>query len=116
MKGKFKKELKLFALVFGLAILSGILRRYIPEEMFTTEQVNIIIFIVSLVLGLQSVSDNMRYKVTWIGLIVFEFLVLLLFLSLLYFILSLYTFKELLSLFLFVYTIFKMIQVIRYHS
>jgi len=113
MKEKIKKELKLFALVLGLVILSSVSRRYIPADMFSAEQLEMIISIVVYVVFL--CKFNIKNELNWIGLIILELLSSFLFASLSYFMLS-YTFIEVLVLFLFVYTIFKIVQIVRDYS
>jgi len=63
MKEKIKKQLNLFVSVLGLVILSSISRRYIPADMFSAEQLEMITSIVVTVLGLQSVNNNMKNEV-----------------------------------------------------
>lgn len=104
-----KKDLKVFGLGFLLAILSVIPRKYVPESMFSNEQLVLITFVIAMVMVLQ---NNIQYKLTFIEIIIKDSITVFIFTLILSVVLS-WTFLQLLPLFLFVYILFKMFQVLK---
>ena len=106
-KDRFKKELKIFGIAILLAILSAIPRMYVSKEMFSNDQLNLITFVVCLVMVLCNVNSEFGF----VRIIIAELINVFIFTLILSVILS-WTFLQLLVLFLFVYFIVKMFQVI----
>ena len=111
-KLKLKRELKIFGLAILLAILSVIPRKYVPESMFSNEQLVLITFVIAMVMVLH---NNIQYKLTFIEIIIKESITVFIF-TLILSVLFSWTFLQLLSLFLFVYCVYKMYYILMYRN
>ena len=111
MKGnRLKKEVKTFGLIVLFAVLSAIPRKYIPETMFSDNQLLLLMFIVGMVLLLKNESDKVtKNQISFWALIFLELAIVSVF-TLILSILVEWTFLQLFPLFLFVYFVFRMFQ------